>query len=91
MITSKDMERMFLEALKEEIEGKESEIRSLKRKLDKKEREAFVEAAASIIRRMMKVMGDSGLTARINCQQWEYTISDGSKFAKFNARVLETE
>lgn len=91
MITKADLEKIFLEALRDEIEGKESEIRKLKRELDEKEHDAFVEAAASVIRRMVKVVKDAGLKAEIDCLRWNYTISDGNRRSTFSARTLNTE
>jgi len=91
MITQRDLERFFLEALKEEIEGKESEIRKLKRELGEKEQEMFVESAAAVIRKMVKVVKDAGLTAKIDCLRWNYTISDGKRSSTFSARTLNTE
>ncbi len=91
MITKSDLEKIFLAALTEEIDGKESEIRNLKRTLDEKEHDLFVDAAASVIRRMVKVVKDAGLKAEIDCLRWNYTISDGKRRSTFSARTLNTE
>jgi len=91
MIDAKKMESIFLELLREEIEGKKAEIRKLEREFNDIERRQFVEAAASVIRKMTKVIGKSGMTARMDELNHRYWISDGKHSADFSTSVFNTE